>query len=289
MEYCQIKRHSEIMRLLVTTLILILLVCTESTAQSWFGEQQADSTHDLYIDFGGTYQYSPIRGFLQTPRGGNPGTTSQNRPTFKELDLDTVSFSYSSLSIRKDIHGFYVRIQLVHLAGDSVLNNELTSQGVIYPAGSQVSADVSLDLYRIGYQHRFFFQSNKHGRFEIDPTIEIAFFDFHYKLDSLAGLSTDRSYVKGACRIGAEAHWYANDRLTISAGAIGPVPISNTPQIWTLDLTAKYQLWGKEPRGGAAIIGIGYQHTEYQDNQTVPNHIKFEMSPILRAGLQIGF
>lgn len=277
------------MCLLLTVPILSLLVSTESTAKNRFEEQEADSTYDLDIDLGVTYQYSPIRGYLQTPHGGEPGTTSENRPTFEELNIDTVSLVSSSLLISRNRHNFYGRIQLAHLSGDSVLNNELTSQGVTYPADSQVSADINLDLYRLGYQHRFFFESDKQGRFEIDPTIEIAFFDFAYKLDSLEGLSTDRSYIKGACRIGAEAHWYANDRLTISSGVIGPVPISNTPQIWTLDLTAKYQLWGKGPRGGAAIIGIGYQHIEYEDDQTVPNHIKFEISPILRGGLQIVF
>ena len=289
MKYYQIILRSEIICLFLIAFILILWNCTECAAQDWLGEQETDSTHGLYIDLGSTYQYSPIRGYLQTPSGGEPGTTSENRPTFKELDLDTVSSVNSFLRVSKNRHNFYGRIQLVRLSGDSVLNNELISQGVTYPAGSQVSADISLDLYRFGYQYRFFFERNEKSGFEIDPTIEIAFFDFHYKLDSLSGLSTDRSYIKGACRIGAEVHWYANDRLTISAGVIGPVPLSNTPQIWTMDLTAKYQLWGKRPRGGAAIIGIGYQNIEYKDNQTVPNHIKFEMSPILKAGLQIGF
>jgi hypothetical protein len=284
-----IKLGPEIICLSLFALVLSSLFCTKGTARSWFREQDINNTQGLDIDLSGTYQYSSIRGYMQTPRGGEPGTTSEKRPTFKELDFDRVSSIYSFLRIGNNRNNFYGCIQLVHLSGDAALDNELISQGVTYPAGSNVSSDIKLDLYRFGYQYRFFSKNSGQPNFEIDPTIEIAFFDFHYKLDASGGLSTDRSYVKGACRIGTDVHWYANDELTLSASVIGPVPISNTPRIWTLELTARYQLWGHGHRGGAALVGLGYQHIEYEDNQTVPNHIKVEMSPMLRASVQIGF
>jgi hypothetical protein len=284
-----IKYGCEIFHLSLFALFLNLPVYTEGNAQDWFGEENPNSMQELSIDFGETFQYIPIRGYLQTPHGGEPGTTSKKRPTFKELNLESADSFYSSLHIRSNRHNFYGSIQLIHLSGDSVLDNELISQGVTYPAGSNVRADIELDLYRFGYQYCLIGGNHKEPSFEISPTIELAFFDFHYQLDGSGGLSTDRSYMKGAGRIGAEAYWYANDRLTVSASVIGPVPISDTPQIWTLELSAQYQLWGYGQRGGTVLVGIGYQCIEYEDDQTVPNHIMVEMSPILSAGLRIGF
>jgi hypothetical protein len=47
----------------------------------------------------GSFLYGPVEGFLQTPSGGQPGTTSDKRPTLQELDIDRASVGDASLVV----------------------------------------------------------------------------------------------------------------------------------------------------------------------------------------------
>jgi hypothetical protein len=42
----------------------------------------------FHADAGGAFLYGPIYGRVQTPRGGEPGTTSSGRPSLGELGID---------------------------------------------------------------------------------------------------------------------------------------------------------------------------------------------------------
>jgi hypothetical protein len=80
------------------------------------------------------------------------------------------------------------------------------------------------------------------------------------------------------------------DKLSIEASAWWGLPIDKTAQITTLDLVGKYQLWGnRNGSGGAAYLGVAFETLEYEDNQTVPNHINVDFGPLLIAGLQVRF
>src|SRR5216110_1491046 len=52
----------------------------------------------------GSFNYGPIDGFMQTPAGGAPGTSSDRRPTFKELGIDDAIFYDTRLDLRWKAH-----------------------------------------------------------------------------------------------------------------------------------------------------------------------------------------
>ena len=140
----------------------------------------------------GSYLYGPISGYLQTPSGGTPGTTSDKRPTFEELDMENVGIIDGSVAGGKGAHDLYVGARIVRLHSETTLDNTLISQNKTYPAGSSVEADVKLDWYRAGYRHRFNYRYDKKAYIGFYPALELGLFDFHYQLDGPNNLSTDR-------------------------------------------------------------------------------------------------
>jgi len=102
----------------------------------------------------GSGAYGPVDGYVQTPAGGAPGTTSGKRPTFQELGIDDFVSAEGSLNLGWRAHGLYAGGRLLRLDGDSTLNSGLVSQGTTFPAGTSVKSRVQLDSYRFGYQYR---------------------------------------------------------------------------------------------------------------------------------------
>ena len=98
----------------------------------------------------------------------------------------------------------------------------------------------------------------------------------------------DRAYAKPAVRLGGELDWRWTQRLSMRARAFESLPISNTPSILTLGLRAFYCLIDSQENPLDAYVGVSYHRIDYEDDQTVPNHIRAEMGPMLEGGLSFG-
>lgn len=235
----------------------------------------------------GVFLYGPIEGYLQTPRGGGPGTTSAKRPTFDELGLDRVSLFDGSAHVRWDRHTLYGGAQIIRLSGDETLTEPLISQNVTFDAGDRVDSDIQLDWYRFGYLHRFDWWSAHRNAPTLSLGGDAVLFDFHYTLDG-AGGHVDRAYAKPAVRLGGELDWRLTERLSMRARAFESLPLSNTPSILSLGLRAFYRLLDSQDCSIDAYVGVSYHRIDYEDDQTVPNHIRAEMGPLFEGGLSLG-
>ena len=278
---------------IIAGLIGVIVICLMLIPERTEAEQQEVSggTFDvLSINLDVAFLYGPIDGFVQTPKGGNPGSTSSKRPTFEELGFDTISIYEFSMRADWDVHSIFGGVQIARLSGRSRLDEELTSQNVIFPAGSYVDADIQLDWYWLDYLYRFDLSpEERHNVFTVAPGAGFTVFTFHYKLDGLGEDGADRQYPKVGIRLGCELTWMITDKLSAHGRAFGSLPIPNTPWILDLELVGRYELW-KSPRVKAlGYLGIAYDRIDYKDEQTVPNHIVVEMGPMLKAGLQFQF
>jgi hypothetical protein len=234
-----------------------------------------------------TFLYGPISGFLQTPAGGNPGTTSHDRPTLKELGIQTAPMVDALVTAGWGAHDFYGGARLIGPSGNNILDQTLLTHNVTFPAGTAVSSDVRLNWYRIGYAHRWLFRHDK-ARLRIDPALEAVIFDFNYSITG-GGQSTSRTYLKGNGRLGLHAEWTPASRFSLSGDVFESVPIPGQPMILTVQSLAGYRFWGTADRGGMVSLGIGYDWLDHEDLQTVPNHIHADIGPLLLAGLAIHF
>ena len=230
--------------------------------------------------------YGWISGYVQTPRGGAPSSTSEKRPTLKELGIDAATVFNISLSASLDSHLLYGAAHLLDLNGENTLQENLVFHGKQYPAGTRVEADVTLNWYEIGYQYNIHFA--KQGNLSIAPTVAVALWDFSAQLQS-DGIKDDRSYMKATPRVGLEFKWAPLKKFLVTGKAVGSLPIQHLPGIYTLGLTGKYMLVNKDRFRILLGLGIGYDWMRFEDSQQVPNRISANIGPLGVLGVEIEY
>lgn len=110
---------------------------------------------DLRVTGEVRYLYGPVAGRLQTPTGGQPGTTTSGRPTLHELEMDEAAMPDVSVRFNWADHEAYAGYRYLHLSSHTVIDPTLVSQGHTFEAGTPVDSEVTLDWFRAGYRHRF--------------------------------------------------------------------------------------------------------------------------------------
>jgi hypothetical protein len=242
----------------------------------------------LRFDLEGSLKYGPVTGFAQTPRGGAPGTTSPNRPTFRQLGIDEVLIPDASVGLRWRGHGLYSGGSWIRLDGQTTLDTTLISQGTTFPAGTAVNSEVRLDWYRLGYKYRFALANEMGETFALSPAAGVALLDFDYRLNG-EGLLANRSYIVGTPQMGLEVEWIPSGRISVVGGSLSSLPEVSNLFLLSARLDCRCRLWGTARRGGMLFLGVGYEWINYEDNQTRPNHVKADAGPLLRFGLQTHF
>jgi hypothetical protein len=239
----------------------------------------------------GAYLYGPVDGHLQTPSGGEPGTTSPDRPTLDELGIEAASIYDAEVALGWGPHELYLGGQWFGMSEQATLDDELVSQANTFPTGSRVDADVQLDWYRLGYRHRIEVGDGPgdEPRFVIRPAAGFALLDFDFQLDGPGGAEVSRSYSKGAPQVGAAVEWRLTDRVSVTGELSSTVPLSNTPLIQTAELSGKFRLFDRGRADASLLAGIAYERIHYDDDQEVSNDIDVEAGPLLRLGLDLRF
>lgn len=230
--------------------------------------------------------YGRAEGYLQTPAGGEPGSSSLRRPTLEELDIDDAVFYDVLGSVRWRRLEVYAGWQAIHLDGGATLSEALVSRDQTFAAGTRVQAQTDLDWVRLGAAWRF---EAGGGRLSWAPKAELAVLDFSYELSG-GGQAVDRGYAKGALRLGVEGRYRFTRVTSLFLDVGASVPLSNTPQIAAATGGVDFNLLpGHRRLQPHAFLGVGAQRIDYEDNQELPNHIRVDLKPFVTAGLGLSF
>jgi len=251
------------------------------------GQDQPATGFHFSLD--GQFRYGNISGFVQIPRGGGAGTTSNERPKFDELGISQAAIGVPSLTLGWNNHNLYSGASIIRLSGSNTLSSTLVSNGTTFPAGTSVSSDIQLDWYRFGYEYHFTYKYSQSSALSFYPAIGGALFNFDYNLKGISGLSAARSFEKAAPQLGLTSEWNPEGRFSLSGGVFSSLAFSTLPLLLSVDLTGGYQLWGSPDHGGIAYLGIGYDLIDEEDNQKVPNHIRASIGPEVVVGLKLRF
>lgn len=230
--------------------------------------------------------YGRAEGYVQTPEGGTPGTSSRHRPTLHELNIDDAISYEGLLRAQWGSAEVFGGGQWLGWSRSATLSQSLVNHAVTFPAGARVRSQISLDGYRVGAGWTFGLFGK---RLELTPRAEFALLDFSSRLSS-GDLSARRSYTKGAVRLGIRSMWHLGAPLSIELDGGASLPLADTPQLAAVRGLVR---WTLAPPSAliqpALFVGVGGEWIDYEDRQSFPNHLHVNLGPIVTGGLSFAF
>ena len=275
-----IKRKYNIDRLLPSFFTLVILLVFPPVINKAYSDSHTWA-------FSSNYLQADLNGFLQTPAGGNIGSTTFQRPTLSELNFDKTDIQELAFSNDNGKRQLYFGWHRIRIAEQAILQEYLISQFRSFYANEAVQSRVKLDWYRAGYQYHFY---PSFGRYPLRLSIasDIAMFDFSYTLRSNTARA-NRSYAKVGMRVGGEAQVDINQHLQLYGLIYDSIPIPNQPAIASTEIGLKLYILRHNNRSVSINASLGRQFIDYKDEQPVPNHIRAELDNLGKVGLLYRF
>ena len=238
------------------------------------------------VSVGGALSYAPADGFLQIPAGGQPGSSTGQRPTLKELGIHDAVFYDIDASVAWRHLTLDAGDQRIDLSGTSTLAQSLTSRNVVFPAATRVHGTADFNWLRFGAGWKFWVL---HDRLELTPRAEFGVLDFRYKLSG-GGTAVERTFPKGCVRLVLDARSRVTSFLTAGLRLGGSLPLSNSPLILRALGYVEARLLPERSRFQPhLLLGLGGEWIDYEDNQRLPNHYRLDLGPVITGGLRFAF
>ena len=251
-----------------------------------------ESSGKFHLTLSGLWLYGPVSGHVQTPRGGQIGTTNHDRPTFGEIGINTASIFDAEVMPAIGDHGMYIGGQWIRLEGERNLEQSLLSQGETFLLGSRVESHVQLDWYRLGYRYRIQ-RGDEEGlelpRTEIYSRVGVAMLDYRYDLDGAGGTEVNQDFIRLAPQMGVEMEWRATNRISLAGELTSTLPFPNMPWIATAHVAAKFRVIENNGLSLSGMVGAAYEKISFHTAQDESNDINADFGPLLLLGLELRF
>jgi hypothetical protein len=218
-----------------------------------------------------------IEGYLQTPSGGQPGSSSPRRPETDEIGLDGLRV-LPRVDARAAVRGHELHLAYTGLRidGHATLTDELVSQGIDFPAGSPVKSELDLPLFLAGYRADWLIPPL--GPLSLSPEIGLAFSPFRYTLASPAvGSGVDRAYTIAFPYLGLLLTAPIGERLILELDLAGSAGVAGAYYQET-DLRLAFTVFRWRRLCGDLVLGLEGLWLNRKDSQSMPNDLN------LRAG-----
>jgi hypothetical protein len=270
---------------MVRAAAVVALLCLGFTDSAPADEPAPSDARPFEFGIDASGFWGPINGYIQIPAGGNPGSTSMRRPTLHELGIDDAGFWDVNLHARYGAFVAFGGYTGLELDSSGTLAEPLVSHDVPFPAGSPFNHSTSLNTGYVGAGWRFEFAG---ARLQLMPKIDIAILDFSYRLES-PGLLAARAFSDVAVRLGADGSWALGHGFAVELSGEGSLPIGQMPQIASVTGRLSYALFPSSPVRAKVYLGMGGRWIDFEDGQTVPNHIHVSSGPLVTGGFSIAF
>jgi hypothetical protein len=224
----------------------------------------------------------PISGYAQTPRGGDFGTTSFERPTFREVG-EKNDWLYQ-VGARVKNCGYFSEFlyKHIHVSGDTLLQQDLITHQQYIPQNAPFQMQVRYDWYEVKLGKDF----QAYTGWTITPFVSADFLKYHYAFSSINKQSS-RGFNLLEANVGLKLAYALSSVWTLDFEAAQSLPLSH------LTLTqAAFNLRFYQPFKQCTLVpnaGISFIRIDYEDEQPVPNHIYYRALPAATIGLSLIF
>jgi hypothetical protein len=188
-----------------------------------------------------------------------------------------------------DNSGFYFGGQLANLGADARPEELLVNHVPTFADGPQVSSDVRLEAYRLGY--RMPIASGREAGAILPVSVQslfgVAVVDASYQREGAERLMVEQGLLRGAPLVGLEFEWPISWRTSIASEVTATVPLETMPWIFSAQILGRYQLAGKREGGVRAFAGLGYERISVQDEAV--NSFRSDSGPMLIFGIEARF
>ena len=214
-------------------------------------------------------------------------TSSPGRPTLEEIGVEVGQEVGTELVMEWDRHELALDASALLLFGDDVLEQQLISQGEVFPAGTAVDSDTWIALGRLAYRYRFDVGIGAKERLVVKPGVGVTSMTVHYELEGDHGGDVHRDYTHGVPHVELGLEWRPGmqGRWSLSADVRQSLywleGSSNQTNLFAGLLGAHFDL----SRSWTLDLEGGYQHLGFEDDQALPNDIDVEFGPFVGLGI----
>lgn len=226
-------------------------------------------------------QYANISGFQQTPKGGTPGSTSIERPTFDELHIQHDFYVPFGAWLMAYDYQLSVDYLPMHYSGETILSSALTTHDIPLAQGRSFQAKVDDNLYSISLAKHF-------------PVTEYSVIalgivghalEHHYEFQS-GGFSSTRAFWGSSVGLLGMLHTYLTKQVTLTATIKVPTKLTNLDVVLA-DLSLGYLYRLSNHLVIQPYVQAGWHQITFKDKQTIPNYLNTKLQPVWGAGFDI--
>lgn len=244
--------------------VIILGVLLNSTVLEPTDRFKVNVQHTAYL--------ASIKGFMQTPIGGMPGTSDEQRPSFAELGIKRVQIGETRINLYGPGINFYAEYQQIKPKSKGFLAQPLRSYGEQIPANTVINTDNSFNGYRIG----IVFPISITHRLQWTPKFEVALLDFDYHFKTRI-LDKHRGYHHLTLRFGEGIYYQITPHLTFNIEQIASLPLFRVLNIKNTTLGFTYK---------TVATRLFKQYLDFEDGQRLPNHLVLDSKGMTLNTLQ---
>lgn len=263
------------------TLLLAGLLLSASAYSFNFNPQLPKSYSVKYF-----HNFGTIDGYVQIPKGGQFGTTSEKRPEFDELGIDNISYPELSFTAKWDKFSVYYALNHKTFKGNSTLKKDLITHNTQLYAGEKINTKHKYVFHRFGLGYDLSLANN----FTLTPKFEISLFDFSYQFSTNAGKNSQRRFRAGTVRVGGAAKYDFNKDFSLTFDLMTHIPHDSIRSSLETSLIASYNVYRQGSTEVNVLAGLSYDMFKYRDTQRdMQNFMYSKTKPIYKIGLELKF
>lgn len=223
-----------------------------------------------------------LHGYAQTPQGGSPGTTSFQRPSFEELQKNHDAFWQAGLQAQ--VFDYWVEMEYLFLNPNAThrLDTPLLTHAKHIPANELFYMQIEYEWYTfsIGKCYQFGLQS-----WRFIPKLEFNWLHYDYEfVTTTVESSRGFSLITGGLNLDIIKRfnncWTAFGRLQYQ------LPLSNLKYNRSY-IGVSYLMWENNGICLRPYLKTGIIQLDYEDTQTIPNHIRYTNFPYIALGVSL--